>query len=731
MCGIVGAIALNHKAINVDYTKNMADKIAHRGPDDAGYLFFHTGCRHSKNISFFFDLTDREYQSLAPLLPRFRDEYTQRELHSHDWDIFMGHRRLAILDLSPAGHQPMSDLSKNVWIVYNGEIYNYREIREELRKLGYSFRSNTDTEVIIYAYIEWGIDCIKKFNGMFAFALYDNFKKKFYLARDRYGIKPLYYTIIPTHTATDNNPHTFLFASEIKAILEYKDYKSNIDYEALMEYFTFQNIFTDRTLWKDIKILLPGHYIEIDLEKISNKTSRPQIHSKHSSLITSNNLALNTYNLKLIQYWDFNFTNEIYSEDERELVEELHRLFEQAVERQLVADVEIGSYLSGGMDSGSITAIASNYFNNKSATLHYHSPLSTVTNNSFKTFTIGFDLTSASGLELSFDERKKAEYMSYLFKTEHYEMVLKSGDMERCLPQFAYHLEEPRVGQSYPNFYAAKLASKFVKVVLSGTGGDELFAGYPWRYYRTIGSKNFEEYIDNYYLFWQRLIPNREIKKVFSPIWNKVSNVWTRDIFKSILENVVTVDGDSDRNLSVEDYINLSLYFEAKTFLHGLLVVEDKLSMAHSLETRVPFLDNKLVDFAMKISIKYKMRNIDKVVRVNENEPAKLKKYYQKTNDGKIILRKMMSKYVPEEIYAGEKQGFSSPDNSWFKGESIEFVKREILNKDALIYNFFDYGNTKRLIDEHLTGAKNRRLFIWSLINFEIFLNLFKRGNYD
>ena len=230
----------------------------------------------------------------------------------------------------------------------------------------------------------------------------------------------------------------------------------------------------------------------------------------------------------------------------------------------MISDVDVGPYLSGGMDSGSITAVAATQ-------LPY-----------LKTFTCGFDLHSASGLELGFDEREKAEYMSYLFKTEHYEMVLKAGDMERVLPKLTWHFEEPRVGQSYPNFYAAQLAGKFVKVVLSGGGGDELFGGYPWRYYRAVVNDDFEQYIDKYYVYWQRLIPNKVIHQVFRPIWPEVKHIWTRDIFAMFFS-------PPRGNLRPEDYINHSLYFEIKTFLHGLLVVEDKLSMAHSLETGALF----------------------------------------------------------------------------------------------------------------------------------------------
>jgi len=665
MCGIVGALSLNKSSINIDYTKPMADKIAHRGPDDAGYLYFHTGTRHKKNISFYQNTTDEQFKNLETTLPSIESTAMQRELHYHDYDLYMGHRRLSILDVSYAGHQPMSDLSKNIWISYNGEIYNFNELRSKLKKLGHKFKSNTDTEVIIYSYIEWGIDCIKKFNGMFAFSLYDNYKKKFYLCRDRYGIKPVYY-----HITKDK---TFIYGSEIKSILEYKEYKSKIDKEALVEYFTFQNIFTNKTLHKDIQILEAGHYFEIDLS------------SKNS---------------KKVQYWDFDFNNPETAKDEREYVEELDRLFSQAVKRQLVSDVPVGSYLSGGIDSGSITAIASNHFQQS--------------NNFLKTFTIGFDLTSASGLERSFDERTKAEFMSHKFKTEHYEMVLKSGDMERCLENFAYHLEEPRVGQSYPNYYAAKLASKFVKVVLSGAGGDELFAGYPWRYFNIINNKNFDDYIDKYYKIWQRLIPNKEIINLFAPISSDIKNVWTRDIFKNVFKKNLLAE-------KPEDYINNSLYFEAKTFLHGLLVVEDKLSMAHSLENRVPFLDNDLVDFAQKIPVKFKIKKINTTIKIDENEINKRKKI----NDGKIIFRKSISKYMPKDINQAVKQGFSSPDQSWFKGESIDFVKEKLFNSDGKIYNYLDKNTVQKLTNEHLSGKKNRRLFIWSLLNFKLWGELF------
>jgi asparagine synthase (glutamine-hydrolysing) len=307
--------------------------------------------------------------------------------------------------------------------------------------------------------------------------------------------------------------------------------------------------------------------------------------------------------------------------------------------------------------------------------------------------------------------------MSARFKTEHYEMVLKAGDMERVLPTLAWHLEEPRVGQSYPNFYAAKLASRFVKVVMSGAGGDELFGGYPWRYYRAAIADNFEHYVDQYYGFWQRLVDNRTLRSLFEPIWGDVQHVWTRDIFRDVFAN------HANELARPEDYINHSLYFEAKTFLHGLLVVEDKLSMAHGLETRVPFLDNDLVDFAMRCPVGLKLNNLHEVARVNENEPGdKQGRYFLKTSDGKTILRDVMRRHIPADIVDATKQGFSAPDASWFKGESIDYVRRVLLQGRPRLYELLDRGTVQGLVEEHLRGEQNRRLFIWSLLNVEHWL---------
>ena len=616
MCGIAGVLNLTGEPVAPAALKRMTDAVAHRGPDGEGH--------YAAN------------------------------------GVGLGHRRLAIIDLSDAARQPMASADGRLQIVYNGELYNFRELRAELEPLGHRFRSRSDTEVLLAAWAQWGTKALERFNGMFAFALWDSRERVLMLARDRFGVKPLYYA-----RAGD----TFLFGSEIKAITAHGAYRTELDREGLLEYFTFQNFFTDRTLFKHVRLLPAGCYLAVPAKGAPGAP---------------------------VRYWDYHFAEPQKPLREAEYVEELDRLFRQAVKRQLVSDVDVGAYLSGGMDSGSITALAAKE-------LPY-----------MKTFTTGFDLNSASGIELGFDERAKAEHMSYLFKTEHYEMVLKAGDMERAMPRLARHIEEPRVGQSYPNFYTAQLAGKFVKVALSGAGGDELFGGYPWRYYRAVVNDDFEHYIDKYYGYWQRLIPNTSIRKVFTPIWDDVKHIWTRDIFRDVfVEHANTLR-------TPEEYVNHSLYFEAKTFLQGLLVVEDKLAMAHGLETRVPFLDNDLVDFAMRVPVHLKLGSLGDVLRINENEPGlKTMKYYDKTRDGKLLLRKAMERHIPSEVTNREKQGFSAPDASWFKGESIDYVRRVVMTNKARIYQFMDRRSVRELVQEHLDGKQNRRLLIWSLLSFE------------
>ncbi len=629
MCGIAGIMRMQRKSCNVEENKmlikRMTDSIAHRGPDGEGQVYLDDG------------------------------------------HVFLGHRRLAIIDLSDAAKQPMHSLDGRYTMTYNGEIYNYRTLRVELEKKGYSFFSDSDTEVVLNAYAEWGVKSFEKLNGIFAFAIWDNYMKELLLVRDRYGTKPLYYADILGQ---------LVFASEYKAILAHPDYQKKLNLYALKEYFTFQNIFSNVTFLKGIKILEAGSYLKVGYDDKNIPTAEV--------------------------YWDYNFCESKENISKQEYEEELNRLFVQAVKRQLVCDVPVGSYLSGGIDSGSITAIASRYMQD------------------LKTFTCGFDLHSASGMELLYDEREKAEYMSYKFKTEHYEMVLKAGDMERCMRKLVWHLEDPRVGQSYPNFYAAKLSSNFVKVVLAGSGGDELFAGYPWRYYRAVNCHSFDEYLENYFAYWQRLVKHDEMEAFFAPVYDEIKDYSMEIVFRNVFDKI------PKRNLSPQQSVNYSLYLEAKTFLHGLLIVEDKLSMAHGLETRVPFLDNDLVDFAMRVPVGLKLSKLQDVEMLNENEYGnKTDKYFERNKDGKIILRNVMEQYIPKEISNGAKQGFSAPDASWFRGESIDYVHSIISNPNSLIYDYLNKKSVECMFRKHVSGEENKRLLIWSIISFNEWMNCF------
>ena len=663
MCGIAGILSLNTRPIEPHAIKKMCDVVAHRGPDDAGYTLFSLRVGQHMSENFCFNFTDNDFKNKNVHLAPIESDYARQEIEGNHWHLALGHRRLAVIDLTVKAHQPMSDRKGSIWITYNGEIYNFKDLRAELEKYGYTFFSNSDTEVIINSYKRWGIDCIKKFNGMFAFALWDNEKNNLFLVRDRYGIKPLYYYL---------KNGALIFASEIKSILQYSDYRAAVDLHALNEYFTFQNIFTDLTLFKDIKLLPSGSYIELDLNADSNKA-----------------LCIN-------RYWDYSFSTEGFKLSQAEAAEELRRLFIQAVTRQLASDVPVGSYLSGGMDTGSITAIAGKHFGRIS------------------TFTCGFDLSSAAGLEQAFDEREHAEFLANVFKTEHYEVVLHAGDMEAIMPKLIWHLEDLRMGQCYPNYHTARLAGKFVKVVFSGSGGDELFAGYPWRYYRGINPEDRDDYLRSYYRYWQRLVPDDDKNQLFnSAVFKESKEHSTFAVFCSIFD-----EGNLDPKDN-EQYVNSSLYFQIKTFLHGLFIVEDKISMAHSLETRVPFLDNDLVDFAMRIPASFKLSNLDRVVTMDENELGKVIKYFERTREGKKVLRQAMQQLIPQDTLERKKQGFSAPDASWFRGESIDYIKQLLLDPDARIYDYLNREYVHKRLAEHISGKLNHRLLIWSLLSFE------------
>lgn len=650
MCGIAGILSLNKEPIEPYAIKRMCDVVAHRGPDDAGYALFSLGNRQQKSGNFWFELTDNNFKHKNVHLAPIESDYAGREIEDNRWHLALGHRRLAIIDLTPKAHQPMSDRGKRVWITYSGEVYNFRGLRAELEKAGYAFYSNSDTEVIINSYIEWGIECVAKFNGMFAFALWDNDKNKLYLCRDRYGVKPLYYTV-------KNN--CLVFGSEIKSILQSNCISAALDLTSLAEYFTFQNNFGERTLFKDIFLLEPGHYLEIDCQ--GPNTQVP---------------------IKPSKYWDYTFINEP-DKGEEYYKERLLTEFKEAVSNQLVADVEVGSYLSGGMDSSSITVAASKG------------------KERWKAFTCGFDVSVSDQIERFFDERDKAEIVSSAHNLEHYEMVIHAGDLEWALPRVIWHTEDLRLGMCYPHYFMAQLASRFIKVVLSGPGGDEMLAGYPWRY--RIHSESAEEFPDKYYQFWCRLIPDDRKKQFFTTkVSAAISGYSSKETFNQFYY--------SNPNLYSENMSSTkrAMYFEAKTFLHGILILEDKLGMAHSLESRVPFLDNGFVDFATRIPTRH-LVNFG-LLKSNPEQENLASKY---------IFRKALEGLLPEPIINGQKQGFSAPERTWYRTKLVDYIRATLLAKESRILEYINRQYIEKVIDEHINKGVNHRLLIWSLLSFE------------
>ena len=620
MCGIIALANIDETLVDRNLFTKLSSCIDHRGPDGQGYW--------SQN------------------------------------NISIGHKRLKIIDLTENGAQPMFSNNKRYILSFNGEIYNFKKLKKILIQKGYSFKSKTDSEVVVNSFQEWGLDSLKMFNGMFAFIIWDQLKNEFIVSRDRYGIKPLYYF---------KNEKIMMFSSEIKPIINHPYFEKKINFNALDEYFTFQNNLKNETLFEGICMLEQGSYL------IYNNQSK---------------------DIKKKKFWDYNFCED-HSISREEAVEEVDRLFNISVESQLMSDVELGSYLSGGMDSGAITAIASKKISN------------------LKTFTIGYNMSSISGLELAYDERKKAKYLSDLNNTDHYEAILDNDDMESCLSNLVNIIENPVVGQSYPNYYAAQLAKKHVTVVFSGAGGDEIFAGYPWRYQYSSDNKSPENFIEKYYGYWSRILQDKDKKTFYNNSFYNSVNCNSFESFKDKFNY-------NDFSNSHEDYINKSLKFECETFLQGLLILEDKISMSFGLESRVPFLDNDLVDFAMNIPIKFKLNNLVHDVTALKNNRSPIKnKFYSTTNDGKIVLRKVFEKYVTKEYSKNKKQGFSGPDGSWFKGQSINFIERIIKDKNASMYEYLDYKGVLDQVNLHLEGKENKRLLIWSLINFEYWLNIY------
>ncbi len=591
MCGVVGICSPTAELADADGTlAAMLASIVHRGPDASGTFV--------------------------------------------DGVVALGSRRLAIIDLN-GGDQPISNEDGSVCLVYNGEVYNFRELRDGLIARGHRFRTRTDSETIVHLYEEQGPGVVRELNGMFAFALWDANRRRLLVARDRLGVKPLYYTW---------NGTRLVLASEVRALVAGGYVRPELDPDALVELLTFQNIVSFGSLFAGVEILPPATILMLD----------------GSGLRTE-------------RYWDPEPRLDHKSRGD-ELAARVRETFDRAVERQLVSDVEVASYLSGGLDSSSVTASAVR-------------ELPRLT-----TFTTGFDVTGVIGVEAGFDEREDAASLARALGTHHHELLLDSHDLEMVLPRVVLHLEEPRMNFSYPNYLTAGFASQWVKVVLSSVGGDELFGGYPWRY-EVAGSPDF---LDRYYGTWSRLLTRPELADgLAKPLAEQLDLDRPRRLFDEVM---ASTEGLPD--------VERILYYELKTYLHGLLLVEDKLSMAHGLESRVPFLDNELVDLALTIPASVKLRG----------------------GVSKDVFRRAMNGRLPESVVTRGKTGFVPPQGTWFN--TSRYLDEILLSDRARSRGLYRSGFVENLIEEHRSGARNRRLVLWTILCLEWWHRIFIEGEH-
>ncbi len=614
MCGIAGFNFEDKKLI-----RSMCESIKLRGPDDYGY---------------------------------YTDNF-----------VSLGHRRLSIIDLSKKGKQPIHNEDKTILVIFNGEIYNFKDIKDELEKRGHRFYTETDTEVIVHAYEEYKEDCVKLFRGMFAFCIYDRTEKKLFLARDRTGKKPLYYI---------DNTERFIFASELKALLCDEELKREIDLEALHHYLTFGYVPTPLSIIKNIKKLQPGHY-----------------------------LVLKNKEIIIQKYWDVNF-NEIKS-NESYYINRLNETLKDSVNLRLISDVPLGALLSGGIDSSIIVGLMSQL------------------SDKLKTFSIGFN-------EKDFDELKYARIVSQKFNTDHKEFNV-NVNLIKDMPAITYQLDEPFVDpSSLPTYYLCNLARKHVKVVLSGDGGDELFAGYTryfnWYQDKAVGyykliPKFLRNNLSNFFLSKYEETKNpffRKANKInyLSNLsneekWLSKINLFNEEEKKELylinpyLVNSFSVLNYHFKNCNSKLFLNKMLYADMKTFLlDDCLVKTDRMSMANSLEVRCPFLDTYVIDLASSIPTYMKIKD--------------------KTS--KYILKKAFANLLPQEILNREKQGFDVPLKYWIKNELKDFVNTSLID-DIKKRSYFNSDYVKKIIDEHNSDRRDNSRRIWSLMMFELWNKIY------
>ncbi len=621
MCGICGVYNMrSREPVSRELVERMTHLISHRGPDDSGVYL--------------------------------------------DADMGLGFARLSIIDLS-GGHQPMSNETGDIWIVFNGEIWNYKTLRKELIEKGHHFRTNSDTETIVHAYEEYGVDCIARLHGMFGLAIWDSPRKRLLLARDRIGKKPLYYTRLNGD---------LIFASEIKALLCHPQVKREADVQALADFLSVRYVPAPATLFANIYKVLPGHWLLCE-----NGTLREEC------------------------YWDFTF-----GKTERLPVEEyirgIRQHINQAVEERLMADVPLGAMLSGGLDSSIITGT-----------------MSQLMTEPVKTFSVGFDVP-----ESQYNEFPYARLVSQHFGTEHHELVVKCSDLTDYWPLLTWHRDEPVSEPSDLGVYLiSKLARQHVKVVLSGEGGDELFAGYPkylvdWlaRYYHLLPAPIRNQVLTP--LLDRLPYSMRKVKMAARTLSQPTLERWMNwfGVFNGQLKNHLlsdstraNIDMDSSRAFRrwlegnpQRDDLSSMLYLDTKIWLpDNLLMKGDKMTMAASLEARIPLLDYKLIEYAASI-------------------PSDIKvKLFQ----AKYLLKRAYADFLPEAILTRKKIGFNVPVGVWFREGQRNLITQLLLSERARSRGFFNDAFVARILRDHLEGRTQYGNQLFILASLELWFRVF------
>jgi len=619
MCGICGIYnAQSGEPVSAEILAHMTNSISHRGPDDSGsYL---------------------------------------------DDSMGLGFARLSIIDLS-GGHQPMSNETGDIWLVFNGEIWNYQELRKELLEKGHQFRTNSDTETIVHAYEEYGIDCVARLHGMFAFAIWDARRRRLLLARDRAGKKPLYYTQLNGN---------LLFGSEIKSLLYHPDVKRKADTQALADFLSVRYVPGPATLFANIYKVLPGHWLLYE-----NDTLREEC------------------------YWDYAF-GQTENRPIEEYMQGIRQHVHRAVEERMIADVPVGAFLSGGIDSSIVTGI-----------------MSQLTNKPIQTFAVGFD-------EEGYSELPYAKLAAEHFGTEHHELVVKSSDLAAYWPLLTWHRDEPVSEPSDLGVYlVSKLARKFVKVVLSGEGGDELFAGYPkyvvdWmaRYYQIFPTPIRDNVITP--LLEQLPYSMRKLKtaarNLSQPVpqrWMSWFGIFNGQLKEKILSDSIksSIDIDSSRvfqrwlsNNPQRDNLSSMLYLDTKIWLpDNLLMKGDKMTMAASLEARMPLLDYHLTEYAASIPSNVKV----------------------KAFKAKYLFKRTYSDFLPEAILTRKKMGFNVPTGIWFREGQRNLITRLLLSERARDRGYLDDAFVAKLLRDHLDGKTNYQAQLFTLASLELWFRVF------